>query len=715
MDEIFRVRLNCVDHYQHPPSSLDPPLWGAGALRSTQRNDLPNVPIVRVFGATETGQKVCAHIHGAFPYLFVAYNESLEKEHVEQYISDFRQSADHALALSYRRNPYAEPRNSQFVAHISLVKGVPFFGYNVGYKHYLKIYMLNPLNMTRFSDLLLQGAILQRPFQPYEGHLQYLLQWMCDFNLYGCAYIETTKPHFRVPVPLEEELDEITHLWHSKSINAKQMLDEDEYPRQSHCQLELDLRVEDILNRHSVKSRELHYSFIERLSSLENLPPEEKLVHSMAGLWKDETRRRKMRMGLTDPGSSPFPAEVLVSMSADPRNDSKGGWIHEKEFRTMVDGLAKQEKKARGGSDIRFETFLPSSPEQDGVQTILESVEELFQDHLVAKQAARLTSSSDEGPDKSMLPGMGSFKSESAPLVDMASIAQVSEDDDYGRDEDVARTKALTQRQKLEDANIDGALGDAKVHGDAEHIERRAEQFSGADVPEETVRDVQMGSLKRSGPVASQGPFKRVKFDDAESKEPAPRRVTFRVKDLNLGHPERKFAPHWEDTRSSRMARPLSSSAENAFEAIPSGQPPPSSQRSSQSQGSQNSRLDFAVSKNRSMMDKQSQREMSSKSKQRFSESSNEANLTSLLTPSSASLTDKLRAAGATINSRLLDNYAMCFPPSNRTDVFVFSALPPTRAQLEATIMPSVIYQDAYYSNERDVPEKSRGVRWAGL
>jgi DNA polymerase zeta len=36
--------------------------------------------VIRVFGSTETGQKVCAHIHGAFPYLFVEYKGSLKAE-----------------------------------------------------------------------------------------------------------------------------------------------------------------------------------------------------------------------------------------------------------------------------------------------------------------------------------------------------------------------------------------------------------------------------------------------------------------------------------------------------------------------------------------------------------------------------------------------------------------------------------------------------------
>lgn len=75
--DVFRVRLNNVDHYQSPAGDFDPPLFGT--YGSTQRADAPNVPVIRVFGATETGQKVCAHIHGALPYLFVEYRGSVEK------------------------------------------------------------------------------------------------------------------------------------------------------------------------------------------------------------------------------------------------------------------------------------------------------------------------------------------------------------------------------------------------------------------------------------------------------------------------------------------------------------------------------------------------------------------------------------------------------------------------------------------------------------
>jgi DNA polymerase zeta len=76
--DTFRFRLNCYDYYQATPTSLDPNLFPDRLQDS--RTEAPKVPVIRVFGATETGQKVCAHIHGAFPYLFIPYEGSLEPD-----------------------------------------------------------------------------------------------------------------------------------------------------------------------------------------------------------------------------------------------------------------------------------------------------------------------------------------------------------------------------------------------------------------------------------------------------------------------------------------------------------------------------------------------------------------------------------------------------------------------------------------------------------
>lgn len=683
---IFRVRLNCVDHYQSPPTSLDPPIWGSTSATSTQQSRLPHIPVIRVFGATETGQKVCAHIRGAFPYLYVPYEESLSRDEREHYITALRHSIDHALALSYRRNPYdSNPRNTSYVAHISLVKGVPFFGYNVGYQYFLKIYLLNPQHMTRFADLLQQGAIMKRTFQPYEAHLQYLLQWMCDFNLYGCAYIETDRPHFRTPVPAWDHLDDPTHLWHDRSIPPDLLMDESMFPRQSHCQIELDIRVEDILNRRDVQPRPLHHSFVERLSSPENSAPGEKLVHSMAGLWRDETRRRKLQMGISDPSSSPFPPEILVSMSADARNDSKGGWIHEDEFREMVTAIAQQERTARGGSDVSFELLEKKTHTDDGVQTVLESIEELFCKRLAAKTGPRrhLVRGQDEIDDNERNHD-GITEDYGDAVVDMSGIAQLPTEDEDGSDEEDARRKAMSQKQTLHQTECQGDFIQNEnfvKHADVQTVR-------------ESLEHVENGQgLKRASLVPNQGPFKRPNPNENAQTSPS-KHVKFRVVDSRR---KRASKGHTIDEYDLMGLPPGAQGSQNAILEAKDQSPPMSYMQPPQSSqtSSQGNKISFPVVKD----------PHASKKKPSFSSDLSKDDHTDFSKTSGSTPEGQQKEI---IDSDIARSYQAAFNIPTEADVFIFNLAPPSGQEVETTIFPQVIYQDAYYSNEKDVPERSR-------
>ncbi|KAL2136842.1 hypothetical protein VTI74DRAFT_1056 [Chaetomium olivicolor] len=373
--DVFRVRLNCIDHYQATPTRYDPQLRKDSHLREATKQ--PKVPIIRVFGSTETGQKVCAHIHGAFPYLYIEYRGPLDKPIVSEYILRLHLSIDRALAINYRRDQYGEPQS--FVARITLVKGVPFYGFYVGYRFYLKIYMLNPIVMTRLADLLQQGLIMGKRFQPYEAHLQYLLQFMTDYNLYGCDYLDAENVRFRAPVPDPAGPDDPPRIWDSNTIHPATITDEAGLPRVSHCSIEVDICVQNILNRKAVKERLLHHDFVEREHPL---PPDLKLVHSMAGLWRDETKRRKKRMGKLTPGASPFPQEVMVPMSADLRHSQPPGWIHEEDYRGQIQQLIAQESM-QDGTEFTFSNYVEPDPNEEAIQTTIQSVEDLFPENLL--------------------------------------------------------------------------------------------------------------------------------------------------------------------------------------------------------------------------------------------------------------------------------------------------------------------------------------------
>ncbi|KAH8589892.1 hypothetical protein B0O99DRAFT_317836 [Bisporella sp. PMI_857] len=439
--DLFRVRLNCVDHYQATPTKFDPLL--RSNVQLSQLDKEPKVPVIRVFGATETGQKVCAHIHGAFPYLYIEYTGSLNPDDVGTYIHRLHLSIDYALAVSYRRNVY--DGKAKFVARITLVKGIPFYGFHVGYKYYLKIYMLNPMVMTRLGDVLRQGVVMKKVFQPLEAHLQYLLQWMTDFNLYGCGYIDCSRVSFRLPVPAYDELTNLSHLWHDRSIPSEFATDDASLPRVSHCSIEIDLCVQDILNRHDIKPRPLHHNFIERLNPL---PPNEKLVHSMAGLWRDETRRRKSTMSNPDPESSPFPAEVMISMSADPRNTQLGGWIHEEEYREKVMALIADEKSTSHESHVSFKTFVQPIPFDSVVKTSFESVEDLFPENL--RPVLGLTSNTDDNYAEEI----GDRDVDEKQIQGFRPNDNEDNDYFYDSDEELLKEMELAQRKQGDTAEL---------------------------------------------------------------------------------------------------------------------------------------------------------------------------------------------------------------------------------------------------------------------
>jgi DNA polymerase zeta len=200
---------------------------------------------------------------------------------------------------------------------------------------------------------------------------------MCDYNLYGCALIACARVRFRSPVPEFNSKSE-HHQWHDKSISSEWISDPLEFPRESHCDIELDLCVQDILNRHEVASRDIHHDFSERFLSTAQ---DEKYVPSMAGLWKDEGIRRKKKLGITNPGSSPFPPEALVTMSADPRL-AKGNWIHEEEYSKLVMDMIEAEKSQVPKEKMDFERF--NGPFLGAhLKSTQEGVEDLYPENLL--------------------------------------------------------------------------------------------------------------------------------------------------------------------------------------------------------------------------------------------------------------------------------------------------------------------------------------------
>ncbi|GIM05746.1 hypothetical protein Vretimale_10221, partial [Volvox reticuliferus] len=71
-DVPFTIRIVSIDYYMAPPiPHID------YCFSSLDGTTVDLVPVIRIFGTTPAGQKACLHVHRAFPYFYVPYDDSL--------------------------------------------------------------------------------------------------------------------------------------------------------------------------------------------------------------------------------------------------------------------------------------------------------------------------------------------------------------------------------------------------------------------------------------------------------------------------------------------------------------------------------------------------------------------------------------------------------------------------------------------------------------
>lgn len=383
LDSVLRVQITHIDHTTVSASELD-------------NTSLPKAPVIRIFGTSSTGQKGCLHIHQVYPYFMVEYLGKTDPESgtsveilpfatsltliplyfsnaVNRYIATLIRSLNLAIAVSYKRDP--ESPNSRFVRAIVPVKGVHFYGFHSSYSLFLKIHIVDPAHFTRAIAITQSGSVMDTRFRVFEGHLSFILQFMCDYNLYGCAWIELSKVWQRSGrdgyinglggIKVRGGADE------SMDLSMDTDAEEDAFPqspcfRESRMALEVDTIAAHILNRHQLTARDIHHKLTIPAPPL----PSEPLVLSVRELWEDE-RRRRAAAGLTP----------LPPMPVDPSEASRapgGNWVSEERYRAEIKKKIAREK----GSEV-------SQKEEEWerwVMTTFESVEALWPSDLKTRR-----------------------------------------------------------------------------------------------------------------------------------------------------------------------------------------------------------------------------------------------------------------------------------------------------------------------------------------
>ncbi|OCH96164.1 hypothetical protein OBBRIDRAFT_816122 [Obba rivulosa] len=414
LEPSLRVRINQIDYSLAQSGVLD-------------NSTLPRVPVIRIFGDSSLGKKTCVHVHQVYPYFFIEYLGRMDPGSVNRYIARLSHSLNHAIAISMKRNPHSV--NSQFVRAIILVKGVHFYGFHASHSPFLKIYIIDPAFVNRAVTILQSGTVMKTRFLVYESHLSYPLQFLCDFGLYGCGWLDLGEVWDRGKFENQYHED---HSQSSESLDLDVVFKPSPYLRQSRMPLEVDVAVHQILNRHLLSARNLHHELKIPAPSL----PTEHLVLSVRELWDDERRRRLAK------GLSPSP-----DVPKDPSEKSRGpggGWVSEvrwwDEIKMRIERERDDEQPSRG-----------TEPWERWVMTTFESVEALWEDEHKTWRPSIKSETSDQRVDNEIR-GNPYDASRLASLSSQVSSADTDDGIKAEVDEAMLASQAMVQMVATEEA-----------------------------------------------------------------------------------------------------------------------------------------------------------------------------------------------------------------------------------------------------------------------
>jgi hypothetical protein len=350
---LFSMRIFSVEWtMERPVPSLDV-TWSKFTSSPCRQ-----VPVLHVFGTTPRGQKTCAHVHNAFPYLFVSVPTSVtwssalvnNPQASNVYLRQLQVSIDRAMALSKQQQNSAQqpgattsapraPLMSESVIYSALlVRGKQFYGFTPHEHLFIKLFLYNPMELNRLVLLLRSGAIMQTQFSVYEAHIPYHLQFLADNNLFGMDWLHFSAAKFRsLPdtrhvqwndtelayhVPLIDqgltsgniERGMSMRVWTSEHVTESERVISPA-GKLARCELEIDVDVDDILNRQARDQSSDHTTSESRVSS------DQKIIQSLTYIWEEERRRGVKQEEVSpvlDQGTDSHPATrgVAVDLAA---------------------------------------------------------------------------------------------------------------------------------------------------------------------------------------------------------------------------------------------------------------------------------------------------------------------------------------------------------------------------------------------------------------
>uniref|UniRef100_A0A672G6Q5 DNA polymerase delta catalytic subunit n=1 Tax=Salarias fasciatus TaxID=181472 RepID=A0A672G6Q5_SALFA len=156
------------------------------------------VPIIRMFGVTDSGNSVCCHIHGFAPYFYVPAPSGFTSAD----LSEFKRELNSVVLKDMRSNK-DNISTTVLAVDITRKESMYMYGYH-GRKimDFLRITMAMPRLVAPAKRLLEMGFKFghhpSHSYQSFEANIDFEIRFMVDSDVVGCCWIELPKGKYRL-------------------------------------------------------------------------------------------------------------------------------------------------------------------------------------------------------------------------------------------------------------------------------------------------------------------------------------------------------------------------------------------------------------------------------------------------------------------------------------------------------------------------------------
>uniref|UniRef100_A0AAQ5ZR12 DNA polymerase delta catalytic subunit n=1 Tax=Amphiprion ocellaris TaxID=80972 RepID=A0AAQ5ZR12_AMPOC len=237
--DLFSADLNPRWRRPHAPSldpssdtlvfqQIDLDYYLGSAVAGMPGQSQGKVPIIRMFGVTDSGNSVCCHVHGFAPYFYVPAPSGF----TSAYLGEFQRELNSVVLKDMRSN---KDNISVTVLAVDITHKENMYGYHGKQSlDFLQITMAMPRLIAPAKRLLEQGfkfgPFPLQCYQAFEANIDFEIRFMVDSDVVGCCWIELPKDKYR----LREEKNVTNDSQHPSMVSL--------------CQYEVDVGWTDLIS-----------------------------------------------------------------------------------------------------------------------------------------------------------------------------------------------------------------------------------------------------------------------------------------------------------------------------------------------------------------------------------------------------------------------------------------------------------------------------------